>query len=405
MSTAALGIGVSEHAVRAVLVRKGNIAWAAEIVRQHEDDTEQAVTALLDRAPLKRSRRLVARAAIGPRRSQFKLLRGLPETRSRDRLAAMVREASSSFFLTPGTAISTGVSTDQNGMPWASAIETATIEAIHSACRAHRLGLQSVLPAAAVLPAFTTTSLTWFDGDVALEIVRRDVGPPLVTRRYAETGESRELDVAVAKPLSKLGEGAGRFADAYGAAILDDDFLLGCSPLMEASSAGRLRRRLVVPMVVIVATAVWHLATPVLAARVASMNARALELLHANEAWEALETGFDQVDRVTAVLNEVVAFSDSRIEMTSLMGDLTEALPQGMAITEFEVIDTRGSLVVLTPSSAELLSAVRSVPFVVRAEIDGGTVRAVVEGRELQRVSIEFVLARHTDRNGAHAAP
>ena len=147
-----IGLAVGRNAVRAVLIRGRRICWAGEAPLAAPEELATTVGRLLALAPVPRWPKPVLHAAVGPHAAQVKRVTGLPEIADPDALAAIVREASGSYFLRNGIPLlTTGVQPAGPGAAVAGALERPCVDAIRAACvaRGYRLGV--IVPTAIAL--------------------------------------------------------------------------------------------------------------------------------------------------------------------------------------------------------------------------------------------------------------
>jgi hypothetical protein len=388
-----LGIGIDHDTVRAVFVRDGAIVWMAEGTWGSETPLAAAIGDLLTDAPRCRGRSTDVNVAVGVYAAQVKLLTGLPIAADRSSLAAVIREGAESFFLRSGdTLVTTDVYKMEDDRVCAAAIDLATIDAIRDACRRPTVKLRLIVPTAAVLPLVSRNDQwTWIDGDVALQSTRS--GSALETVRCIPT-----LLVSPDEPLfepierlSELGPEGSRFADAYGATLVKTSAPLALGPDgRRPAVASTSHRRIVLPAAIAGLGLIVSLLSPLGELRVAHMARGRVERSRSTPAWSSMVSSNARLDRVTAVLGEVEAFTTSRPERAVLLGDLTRALPEESAIVRMEIDESEGRLVVVTPESQSFVGSLRSLASLSSVDVAGEVTREQVGGRVLERVSVHF---------------
>jgi hypothetical protein len=99
-----------------------------------------------------------------------------------------------------------------------------------------------------------------------------------------------------------------------------------------------------------------------------------------------------ELRRVTAALDEVAAFDASRRPATTLLAELTRALPDGAAMVALRIDSAGGSLVAVAPRAPAVLMPLERVPGIRAPEIVGPVTREVLGGREVERVTVRFAL-------------
>jgi len=389
-----LGVAVARDAVRAVAVRAGAAIWAAEAPRGQDDDLATTVRTLLDEAPIARWRRPSVSVAIGPHASQVKLLTDLPPIEDQRMLAGLVRESASAFFLKNGVPlITTGARpVGDNGVAVAGAVDRPYVEAVRDACRARGWPLRHVAPTAVALPlALEDARFTWTDGRIVLEIVRGPEGITSIRSRAAcAISPSVERSPSPVPGLAALGAGAVRFADAYGAACLEDDETL----LVDLQGSGLLStaeilRPFLAPML-IGAVSIGLLLLSPLAAVWAGKSAEARLAAVGPDRWQVISTALAQLDRAKAILADAATFANSRSSVTDFLGRLARALPAGSMVVTLEVTGDGGQVTALTGDPAAVVSTVRALPGVTSAELVGPIAQETAAGRTLQRVTVRF---------------
>lgn len=389
-----IGLGVARDAIRAVALRGGRIVWAAEaeVPSEGEDALASTIAALLADAPGHRWPRTIVAAAVGPHASQVRLVAGLPEVLDAETLAAVVREGAAAFFLKNGAPlVTTGVRPVAPGVAWAAALDESCLAAIRDACRMRRWRLDLVAPTAVVLPlALEGESHSWVDGPVLVELTWRD--GRLESARTRVAALSQQPAAPQARPVAALGDRAARYADAYGAALLDRGEALAVDPLAQsAGPLGDLRRRLRAPAIVTLAAAALMLVSPLAAVWVGRRAERRAAEVRPQQ-WDAIVTATEQLDRVTQVLDDVRRFAESRRTAAILLGRVTEAFPDGSALASFALNDDQAQVMVLTSQPQAVVAALERLPDVASAETLGSAIRQVVADRPFDRVTIRLRL-------------
>lgn len=389
-----VGIGVAADRVRLVGVRGETVLWASEAEVSDGTDLAGAITELIDAAPLPRWPRPQVTAALGPTCAQTKLLTGLPPLTDPGSLEQLVREGAGRLFLKNGTPLVTsGVRVVEPGRVWAAAFDLSAVRAIEDACRGAGLRLRAIAPTAAVLgKAVEERSVVWRDGPLSVEVEFGDGGLVAARRRIATAPSERDAPPRPVGPLGVLGEGAWRFADAYGAALLPTEEPLTLRPgRVGARGKDAPRWRLAAASAALLFATGAALLAPGLAAMRAEREARARVAALADE-WRRASQAEDELRGITAALTEVAEFDASRRPVTLLLAELALALPEGSAVTSLR-IDTAGAyLTALTPRAAGILYPLERIPGVVGPEIAGPIVRERVGERDLERATFRFGL-------------
>lgn len=440
-----VGIGISAGSVRAVGVSGDAIRWAIELERNESEPLSETIEALIERSPIIRARgRTPAQAhaehrplshslpgwpmagwlrpgvvvAIGPSAVQLKRLTGLPPLTDAAALEALVREGAGRFFLKNGVPlITTGVRLVEPGTVWAAAFEAPVVSEVERACRATDLRLQAIVPTAtalahATIPAANGARMVWVDGDVCTELAFSDGRVESVRRlpsdRSAECFASCDVSdtAAIGQPLpvdalQKLGERSLAFADAYGATRLaqrlarDEPLILraGSAALGSSRHPEPSRRRLAVAASVFLLAAASAIAGPSLAAVRSARDARARLQSMEKEVLRA-ENAESDLSHLSQALTEVAGFESSRRSATTLLAELTRALPREAALVALDVDPTGGTLVALSARASQVTSALEKVKEIASPEIVGPVTRETTGSREVERVTVRFRLVR-----------
>jgi hypothetical protein len=395
-----IGIAVARDHVRILGLGDGKIRWASEAELTDEASLAPAIVELLAAAPIPAWPRPAAIAAIGPAFAQTKAVAGLPPLTDPDSLRSVIQESAGRFFLRNGIPLVTsGVRLIEPGRAWVAAFNLPVVHAVESACRTARVRLRGITSTAVVLGrAVQDDSVVWQDGSLAIEAEFADGALIGVRRRSA--GQAAAPDAMsfgdesprLAEPLADLGDAGWRFADAYGAALTPANEPILFRP-GRATDREVPKWRLQAAATAFVVAVVAGLLAPGLAAIRAGDEARDRIATLAEE-WRTAAAAESRLRETTAALGEVASFDASRRSVTLLLADLTRALPDGSALTSFQMDTTGGNLTALTPRAAGVLDALERVPGLVAPEIIGPVVRERVGERDLERVSLHFGIAK-----------
>ena len=392
--SSSIGVAIGAATVRAVVLRGGRVVAASEAQLAAGDSLAEAVAELLATAPLPRWPRPAVTVALGPTRAQVRRVSGLPPLTDPRALAGILREGAGRFFLRNGVApVTTGVRVEGPGTVWCGALDADAVRAAEEGCRRAGFRLAAVVPAVVVLgAALTGERVLWRDGAVAAEVELED-GQMLSVRRLA--GAAALADEPGPRPVAALalvGEEAGRFADAYGAALVGRAEPLALRPGGRGSDAPVPGWRLGVAGAALAAALAFALVAPAWRALAAGEAASArMGALGARRGEAA--TARRDLERVDAAFAEIGAFSASRSSPTLLLSAVTRALPQGSALVSLHVDTAGGTLVALAPRASPVLSALERVPGVTAPEITGPVTREAAAGRQVERVGIRFGVA------------
>lgn len=404
-----IGLGIGRDGVRAVALRGDRIAWALERARGDEPLARTIEHVLAD-APVARWPRPRVMAAVGPAHAQTKRLVGLPPVSDPSRLRDVVRESASRFFLRNGVPLVTTWRPGVDGAPWGAAVEEPVVDAIESACRARHVKLLAIVPTVAVLgrvadEATGAERIRWRDGELCVELAFE--AGELVTVRRASDASSGTSESAPFATLDRLGPGASRFADAFGAARARPEVVLAWRSRRDSRARAAPGWRLAVAAIAMMVAGTAWLAAPGVAARFAerAAMARLTKLAPVRRDVAFAEREFA---KLTAGLAEVAAFDRPRYPMTPLLADLARALPEESALVTLHLSRDAGNLVALTPRAAVVLTKLESVPGIEGAEITGPVTREVLAGNTLERVAVRFRMTaapRRVARAAAGRAP
>lgn len=384
-----LGIAIGADRVRAVALRAGRIVAATEAEVGPADSLSAAVAELLAGAPLPRFPRPRVVVALGPSLAQTRRIAGLPALEDERMLAQVVREGAGKFFLRNGVPLATtGVRIVEPGTVWAAALDQRAVGAVEAGCRAAGLRVHRFVPAVAVLGrALADEHVLWPDAGAVAEVWLAG-GELQSVRRLSAAHAPAAPPPAVLPALARLGEGAWRFADAYGAASLPEYEPMVLRPA-GAETGDVPRWRLALAGGALAAAVACAAVAPALRAMQAEDRAAA-RIAEVQDRRRAASGTESELERITGALAEAAAFSAGSYSPTLLLADLTAALPSGTALVAFRADTAAGSVVALAPRAAAVVQPVEKVPGIVAPEIVGPVTREVLAGRDLERVTIRF---------------
>jgi Tfp pilus assembly protein PilN len=386
---ARIGLSLGHDALRAVVVHGGRITWAGEVAREPGTPSVDEIVALLAEAPLPRWPRPVLGVAVGPHASQVKLLQGLPPLTDTEVLSAIVHERPTAFFLQNGTPVrTTGVRLAGEGVAWSAAIDAPYVQSVRDAAAAMRLRISFVAPSAVVLPrVLHGEQFVVRDGPVALEVTRDRDGFSSVRRVPAATADAGPPQPVSA--LLEIDEDAGRFADAYGAAVAAPGDPLTLGPRGDVPWEARRRRwRIIPPAVLAAAGAIALLLSPLKPHLDARRTEAELRTLQASEQWRLTVDVLAQRERVTGALRELEGFAASRPRQTRLLADLTRALPDSAAVERIDIQGDEARLVIVSPRVNRAIAALRAAPGVSEAALVGEVAQTASSAGPLQRATV-----------------
>ena len=395
-----IGVGVAASGVRAVVVRDGSVAWSGERALGPDQPLGEVLASILaealDQAPSRRWSRPTIRVAVGPRAVQVKLLRGLPESEDGRLLSRVVEESRRSFFLANGSPLITGsVRVTGPGEAWAAAFEEPDVQSVRDAFQTLGLREGRIIPSAVALPfGAENDHFLWREGQVGLEIRSSASGLEEVRCRPSTAMNGRVAELEPVPALAELQGEAWAFADAYGAATLDDEdwVRVGVSAGSRRSDK-TWRRRLAGPAVVGALAIVLAVAAPVRSAILAGQGEAALREFHSGERWEMVGPTLDQVAEISEVLTEIESFASTRTEVTALLGAIARELPDDMILVSLRIEGTEGEVVGLAPEASELLAAFQRLPGLESVQNAGVAAGRGPGGRQVEQVTIRFRVA------------
>lgn len=351
-----IGISIAPDVMRAVVVRGTGIVWSAEAPVRDPHALPTAIAALVASVPRTRWRRRDVTGALGPCAAQLKRISGLPANANDRALSDAVRLSASRFFLTNGSPLLTSSIVRREGELWCAAAGEDVVTALADACRATRIPFRGCVPAAAATAGVTTV----------------------------------------------LGPDEARFAEAYAAAVGG-----ARSPfLIDPDAATRTKRSRTRLGALLAACAGFVLSGTLLGpgvrAVVRERDARAR--LHSLSAQSAAPlAAMREFSAAAEVVRRVDTFASSRRSTVTLLGSLSQVLPESTAIISFHVDSVGGTLVALTPVGNTILPDISRATGVVSAEITGAVTRETVAGVPVQRVVTTFRFVRPRVTRGARS--
>lgn len=396
--TARIGLAVGRGAVRAIAMRNHRVVWAGEAPLPANGDLQATIAGLLALAPLPRWPRPIVHGAIGPHGAQVKRVVGLPDIADPESLAAIVREAAGTYFLKNGVALlTTGVrpaSAEGRGAI-AAALDQPYVDAIRAACHTRGLRVGPIAPTAiALLGSFVDASFRWNDGSLTIEVTRTGHQLDALRTRPAVPDDDATTTAATVPALAALGADSLRYADAYGAAVLDAGEPLAVQSRTDSFFKIAAPRRALALSAAILAAGVVMVGLSPLAAKWAGNRALVNIAAVRPGRWQVISSSLAQLDRVSMMLTQARAFGDSRTSVSAFLGDVARLLPQNSALLAFEWLDDGGEITVVTDNPSGVLAAVRRVPGIVSVELVGNVTRQSVGTQELQRITVRFARTR-----------
>jgi Tfp pilus assembly protein PilN len=376
-----LGIAVGQTVVRAVVIARGRLVWAAERAWTGPEDLRGALGALAAERPEGIRR---ARVALEPDVCHIKLLRQLPRL-SAARLERAVALQAGRWFLRNGAALVTGATWVRRGGPvLAAAAEHGLVEAIGDGLASAGLHLDGVHPAAPLAAGFLPDGTHRRSLGGLHEELQVRAGRLEGYRRHLRTDPDNHLPLTIPGLAEDHRAYATAYAAAYGGLAPD------LRPVDERLQ--RVRRRRTLAQVLVVAVLAWAAAGGVLALRTRRTTERAAATLtRLGPALDgALATQRD-LQLATEVLAIIEAARHRRSQDGVLLAYLTAALPDSaylVALTRGK--DDRVTLVGYAPSAARVLAALAASAGVQDAAFQGPVTRETATGLARERFAVAF---------------
>jgi hypothetical protein len=360
--TVRIGLGIAADTVRALLIRRGSVVWTAEAALNETATIQDAITSVLSTIPIRRSARPMLSAAVWGTRAQARVVTGLPNLVDPTMLAAVIRENIGSFFLKNGVPlVAAGVRVKAPGTVLAAVVDRPVVDAIQQICRHRGWRLGSIAPTPVVLPlALTGDSILWIDGPIRSLITSSGGVIESIKTEWSRVAEATPAGQPV-DGLATLQVDAHTYADAYGAALLSQNEPLAISDTTIGLEHGvGAHRKLLAPAVLLACSILLLVLSP-MAAVVSRVRADfQIEALHESR-WNDVTGAFNQLHRVTTMLEELSAFASSKPNLSALLADIAQALPQNAVVTELEIHDGQGRILALSPEPSTIVAALGNV--------------------------------------------
>jgi hypothetical protein len=322
---------------------------------------------------------------------------GLPHLTDVQTLGKIVREGAIRFFLrSDSPLLTTGVWIIEPGCVCGAAIDEATVRAVVKGCTSARTQLRALIPAAAVIGySLVGDELCWVDGAVEIQVTL-ERGKVRSVRRIAKGLLFDHEALRPRQPLKAIGDGAWRYADAYGATFLPRHEPLSLRPGKDTTEPSRTPRWRIVAAAsaALIAVAGAMSARPFAAARARNDAEKALAGLVGSYRTALADRA--ALERIVAVLKQVADFERNRNSATLLMGALTRTLPEQTALTVVRLDSIGGTIVTLGPSAADVMTTIESAAGIVGPEMVGPITQEVTAGAKLERVTVRFRFAKES---------
>ncbi len=393
-----LGLSVASRALRAVWIERGTIRWTGSSSYEGPQDLAEAIAQLAGEAgtAVRRVRVVLERDVL-----QLRTIVPAPPLKPAAVRRWVALEAAR-LFRKNGAALVTDatlVRRDQDTQAlWAAAVAEPLVRAVLAGCAQAGLALESLGPAAEVLPRAYDGSL---DEALVLEnggtIECVEVGPSGVWRsrlvRSAAQAAARPL---LTRALAALGDDAPHFAAAYGAAVALRSPSLALLPPEDRAARERTSRRRLLRLAGIAAV-LWALAGVTYVARLS------LTIRHSTLSLDAFSTSVDsaltarrELGMARATLATIAQAQAARSRHLALLGDLTKALGDSTHLVALRIApDGTVRLAGFAPVAARVVANLERVEGLSDIKLEGPVTREQGAGsRQQDRFAIVARLER-----------
>jgi hypothetical protein len=345
---------------------------------------------LVDAAPLRWFRRSRAVIAVGPAHSQLRRLDGLPAVKHRHVIRRIVRENSSAFFVgTSARMLVSDVTRSGDGSVWAAAFDAELIDSAIASLRRRPLGAIEFVPyviaIAALLPPGAHCRVE--DG-VGLTFTRAVDGSLTHVARRA----CIDADVIAAQADSHAAlERAGpAYTAAYGAAMIRRRVTGAWRPAADATrSIGSARVRRLAAVVLCILITLVAIGAPAFRLRQKSVAA-AEELGRTGSTHTEATRVEGQLQYAAAQIDRMGRFRSARGQLTTLLGAISQAIPESTALVSLKVDSIEGSFIALAPHVADVLPQLADVELIASSHIVGSVTREIQGAARLERATVRF---------------
>jgi hypothetical protein len=388
-----LGLSIGAASVRAVLVRRGAIAWAGQAPYAGPGELAEVIARLAGEAglPVRRARVVLERAVV-----QLRAFEPAPPLRGQAAGRWVALEAPRLFrkngaaLVTDAVLITLG---HGRAALWAAAAPEPLLRTVLDACGEAGLRVESLGPVAEVLPRAWTTAPRWTElspvvipnGDSA-EVL--EAAPRGVWRSRLVRGAGNGTPVTWVAALDPLGVDAAQFAPAYAGAVAVPRLQLLPA---EARAAGARERHRRAVCLLALAAAFWVGAGAISVGRLLStLQAATRSLAAIRPRVDSALAARRDLDAGTLALATVDAAARARSRHLVLLAQLSRALDDSTYLVALKVgVEGTVRLVGYAPRAARVLAALERVPTVRDAKFESPVTRETVNGRpELDRFAI-----------------
>ncbi|HXT18651.1 MAG TPA: hypothetical protein VN706_23695, partial [Gemmatimonadaceae bacterium] len=206
-----------------------------------------------------------------------------------------------------------------------------------------------------------------------------------------ENGHVCRIDRIMAPAVDRANDDdAERYIDARAATAMRPNGPLCWRPAVDASRAHwRTRLRLGLESVCLAAAGLFALAGRGYRAERFARHAR-VELARAEDRRSALARDQAELRRITQTLARIEAFRGERGRVSSVLGELSEAIPESTAVLTFHVDSVDGSFAAIAAQVADVLPELQGMSEIVAPRIVGSVTREVIGGVRVERASFRF---------------
>lgn len=396
-----IGIGIGAASIRLIMATEERVVAHCEATFNDASELPDALATALDEmlhtAPAPRPR--LAAAALAPDIAHVRPISPAAGTTSVKALQTQISDNIARYFMaSTGTLVVAPPAAQRNGQTWVTAFRRETLEQLCKLCDTRKLILVAGAPTVvAIRLATSDAQVVWRDNGSVSHVSYDSNGELRSLRRLAADDDPLEPPTTIARPLGAIGPDAWRFADAFGAATLARTKRSAAMALRGGAlprSTGHGGARLVVASGVALFALSVAAVTPALAAR--RDAARARGQLRASEVLTAAATAAYRDVRTTSRLIDAIGLAvRERRAMTVAVATLTKAIPDSAFLVDLRLDGAGGTLVVIAPRAASVVTALATVRDVDAPTLMGAVMPQVVDSAKLERATIRF---RWTER-------
>lgn len=373
-----LGVSVSGAAVRGVMLGRDGVAWAGEAEYTGLDDLAEVIARLAaELTPPARAVRIVLERDV----VQLRTLVPAPRL-DREALRRSVALEAPRLFRRTGQALVTDAgriaTAAGTSAVWAVAAAEPLVRAVLSGCSEAGLAVEAIGPAAEVLPHAARPDpggeLVLPNGGTA-EMIAVGLRGAWRSRLVRANSDAEPLINATLVPaLARLGDGARRYAAAFGVARARPRLALWPADIRAARAHTRLRRS---AQLAALGLALWLAAAVVYVARLSfALRSSASSLAAVASAVDSALVVRREVGLARAALATMTAAERDRSQHLRLLAELTGALDDATYLVLLEVDDTGAMRMTgYSQSAARALTALEHVRWLGDVRFEGGVTR------------------------------